>query len=383
MQLSFGPSYERFREEARAFIGAHWSPGGDARAFRAEAIARGYFYPRFPKAYGGGGGDGDPLLSMIVREECAAAGAPFELAGIGVKMLAPTLLVRGAEWQKQRFIGPTLMGDVLWCQGYSEPEAGSDLASLRTRAVREGDEWVIHGHKIWTSDAHRADFMFLLARTGGEGGKHNTLSYLLLDMRQPGVTVRPLKQLTGESHFNEVFLDGARTPADWIVGAPGEGWSVGRTTLAFERAGLNAPDMLDDLVVQIKAIARTKLRDGRPLIEHDHIMEELGIIDGYCLAHRYSVLRQVAMDAAGEDPGLAALCTKLSATDIGLRIARLAQDVLGDQGLLMPPPGVTRDNMDPMFWALRAVAVTIAGGASNIQRNIIAERGLDLPRSAQ
>ena len=155
--------------------------------------------------------------------------------GIGTMMLVPTLLERGEEWQKEKWVGPTILGEVVWCQGYSEPGSGSDLASLKTRGVLDGDEWVINGQKIWTSGAHRADYMFCLVRTEPEAQKHAGISYLLIDMKQPGIDVRPLKQMTGTAEFNEVFLNDVRTPKDWIVGKRGEGWLVSRTTLKHER----------------------------------------------------------------------------------------------------------------------------------------------------
>ncbi|MGE5502243.1 MAG: acyl-CoA dehydrogenase family protein [Ignavibacteriales bacterium] len=386
MDLNLGPTYEAFRDEVRGFLTANWPPKAPSpaaeREFRALAIDKGYLYPRFPREYGGGGQKPDALKAMIVREEFDRVGAPGEINNIGPKMLAPTLLARGEHWQKEMFIAKTLLGDYVWCQGYSEPGSGSDLASLRTRAELVGDEWVINGQKIWTSNAHRADYMFILVRTEPEAPKHQGISYLLLDMKSPGITVRPLKQMTGEADFNEVFFDDARTPAHWIVGERGQGWSVARTTLSFERASVNAPDMMDELLRDLKDVARNTWRDGRPVIEQEPIHQALAVIEGYCLAHRYSVLRQVSMDSVGQDPGLAGLCNKLVGTDIGLRIARLAQEVIGERGLLMPGPGVTRDNMDSMFWMMRSMAVTIAGGTSNVQRNIIAERGLGLPRDA-
>ncbi|ACG78950.1 acyl-CoA dehydrogenase [Phenylobacterium zucineum HLK1] len=387
MDLTLGEEYDAFREEVLQFLAEAWPPrqpsgdeAADAKAFRRLATERGLLYRRFPREYGGSGQAPDPLKDRIVREEFARRGAPGELAGIGQKMLAPTLLARGEEWQKRRFIAPTLAGDLVWCQGYSEPGSGSDLASLRTRAVLDGDAWVIAGQKIWTSDARAADYMFILVRTEPDAPKHAGISYLLLDMKAPGITIRPLKQMNGEAHFNEVFFDEVRTPADWIVGKRGEGWSVARTTLSFERASVNAPEAMDDLLRRVKDQARTARRNGRPLIEDPVFRDELARVEGYAMAHRYSVLRQMSMDTVGQDPGLAGLCNKLVGTDVGLKIARLFQEAAGDAGLLMPGPGVTRDDMDAMFWIMRSMSVTIAGGTSNIQRNIIAERGLGLPR---
>lgn len=387
MDLSLGTENDAFREELAVFLQQEWSsldPGAkDARTFRLKAIEKGYLYRHVPVAYGGSGQSPDPIKSMIVRDAFEAAGAPGELTTIGAKMLAPTLVARGADWQKDRFVAATLLGDITWCQGYSEPDAGSDLASLRTSAVLDRDHWVINGQKIWTSGADTADYMFVLARTEPDAPKHKGISYLLLDMKGPGVTVRPLRQMNGAANFNEVFLDEARAPADWIVGERGHGWSVARTTLSFERASINSPAFIDDLLRRLKAQAKTTVRDGRPLIEDDRIIEAFGVLEGHALAHRYSVMRQVSMDSAGQDPGLSTLVNKLYGTDLGLRIAELAQDLVGDHGLLMPVDGVTQKDNDWSYWILRSLGVTIAGGASNIQRNIIAERGLGLPRDAE
>ncbi|MGE4243471.1 acyl-CoA dehydrogenase family protein [Ramlibacter sp.] len=387
MHLELGAEYEAWRGEVREFLRAHWPAGHEstpeaARELRRKAIGAGLLYRHIPREYGGGGGGFDSLRSQVVREEFDAAGAPGELGGIGPRMLAPTLVARGAEWQKQKFIAPTLLGDFVWCQGYSEPGAGSDLASLRTRAKLDGEAWVIDGQKVWTSHAHYADYMFLLARTEPDATKHRGISYLLLDMKSPGITVRPLRQMHGASGFNEVFFDGVRTPADWIVGERGAGWSVTRTTLGFERASINAPEFMESLFRRLLALARTTVRDGAPLMAQDRFQQAFAKLEAQVLSHRWSVARQRSMDAAGEDPGLATLLNKLYGTDIGLRIAELAQEVVGDGGLLMPGEGVTSENMDWPFWIMRSLGVTIAGGASNIQRNIIAERGLGLPREA-
>ncbi|WP_242123409.1 acyl-CoA dehydrogenase family protein [Sphingobium sp. Sx8-8] len=390
MDLNLGIEYEAFREEVAAFLAESWrprTPGGDRlrqeRAFRTLATQRGYLYRRYPRRYGGGEQPDDALKEQIIREELAKAGAPGEINSGGSKLLAPTLLSWGQDWQKERFLRAALHGEEIWCQGYSEPGAGSDLASIRTRAELDGDAWVINGQKIWTSNAAQADFMFALVRTEPDAPKHRGISYILLDMRAEGVTVRPLRQMTGESEFNEVFLDNVRTPADWIVGERGQGWQVSRTTLSFERAAVNPPPFIDALLQRLKDVARRRTRDGRPLIECTDIQQRIAEIEGYAMAHRYSVMRQVSMDSVGQDPGAAALCNKLVGTDIGQMIARLSQEMIGEEGLLMPAPGTSRENMDDVFWVMRSSSVAIAGGTSNIQRNIIAERALDLPREGK
>ncbi|HEV2530426.1 acyl-CoA dehydrogenase family protein [Phenylobacterium sp.] len=390
MDLELGSEYEAFRTEVAAFLRLAWPPKhiqdlpSAVAQFRQAAIARGYLYRGFPKRYGGSEQPADPMRARIIREAFGRVSAPKELEGPGVSMLAPTLLGRGAEWQKERFIGPTLRGEIVWCQGYSEPGAGSDLASLKTRGVLEGDEWVVTGQKLWTTMAHRADFMFALVRTEPEAPKHSGLSYLLIDMKQPGITVRPLKQMTGEREFNEVFLDGVRTPKDWIVGGRGEGWDVSRTTLKHERDTVGGATRTEAMFGRLVELARAAERDGDPALQRDDVRQELARIEAYVLAQRYSSYRQASMELAGAAPGLIGLLNKLNGTLIGHRIANLAQDLIADAGLSMPP--VSRaENRGPEKWVnqiMGSLGVAIAGGASNIQRNVIAERGLGLPRDA-
>ena len=205
---------QAFRDEVTAFLQAHWVEGErDVGAFRKAATARGYLYRNVPVEYGGSGQEPNAARAQVIREAFARVRAPRELPGRSVNHLTPTLLAWGTEAQKRFFIPRIISGEFLFCQGYSEPGAGSDLASLRTTAALDGDTWVINGQKVWTSDAHVATHMFLLARTEPESPRHAGLSYLLMDMRQPGVTPRPLRQITGDATFNEVFLDDARAPA--------------------------------------------------------------------------------------------------------------------------------------------------------------------------
>jgi alkylation response protein AidB-like acyl-CoA dehydrogenase len=390
MDLDLGAEYETFRREVAVFLQANWpdpsepDPVRAAAAFRRRAVEQGYFYRAIPRRYGGSEQPPDPLRAQVIREEFARARAPRELEGAGVTMLAPTLLARGQEWQRERFIAPTLTGEIAWCQGYSEPGAGSDLASLRTRAVLDGDDWVITGQKVWTSLAHEADYMFALVRTEPDAPRHKGLSYLLLDMRQPGVTVRPLKQMTGGRGFNEVFLDGARTPKDWIVGERGEGWEVSRTTLKHERnmiGGARTTALLFDKLVELAGRAE---RAGKPALAMDDVRQELARIEAYVLAQTYSSYRQMSMELAGQSPGTISYMNKLNGTLIRQRIVNLAQDLIGDEGLGAPDLADRGGEGDDkwVYHLIRTLGVAIAGGASNIQRNVIAERGLGLPRDA-
>jgi alkylation response protein AidB-like acyl-CoA dehydrogenase len=397
MDLSYGDRYEALRAEVRAFLAASWPPRGDEAAlgkrdqvlrFRRRAIEAGYLARSIPKRYGGSEQPADPLAAQVIRDEFARQRAPGEARGIGTMMLVPTLLERGDEWQKEKWVPGSVLGEILWCQGYSEPGSGSDLASLKTRAELDGDEWVIRGQKIWTSDAQRADFMFCLCRTEPEAPKHAGISYLLIDMKQPEIEVRPLRQMTGGADFNEVFLNGARTPRDWIVGKRGEGWLVSRTTLKHERNSIGNAELARMQFDALVALARRTRRGGRPAIESPEVRQRLARIEGYVQAHVYSGYRQLTDDVRGRSPGLLGLMNKLNYTNIGQEIAKLALDLLGDDGLL-DPTGHEREPGEPprgsegwLLHYMSSLGVAIAGGTANIQRNVIAERGLGLPRDA-
>ena len=393
MDLSYGPEYESFRAEVRSFLEAHWPPkGADAerpkgervRRFREQAVAAGYLLRWIPKAYGGSEQPNDALRATILREEFSRVRAPQEPRGIGMMMLVPTLLEKGAEWQKQQFVPKTAMDEYHWCQGYSEPGSGSDLASLKTRAELVGDEWVIHGQKIWTTNAVEADYMFCLCRTEPVAAKHAGISYLLVPMKQPGIEVRPLRQMNGGADFNEVFLSGARTPRDWIVGQRGEGWLVSRATLKHERAGIGNAEVASLTFAGLVHLAKTSQRGGRPAIEDPEIRQRLVALEGFVRAHEYSSLRQLSRSARGKDVGPVGLMNKLVSTNIGSEVAKLALDLLGDDGLLDPTaqadvqlPGPNRSWLSQYMYSL---GVAIAGGSANIQRNVIGERALGLPR---
>ncbi len=401
MDLSFSAEYEKFREEVREFLAANWSaedaamePPADERSalggpvrtdprateFRKLAIERGYLYPHVPRRYGGGEQPPDPLKQAIIAEEFRKARAPHEVIGQGPSMLVPTLLEHGTEEQKQKFIQGTLLGQIRWCQGYSEPGAGSDLASLRTRGVRDGDDWVIDGHKIWTSDAQHADWMFCLVRTEPDAPKHEGISYILIDMKTPGITVRPLRQMTGTADFNEVFLEGVRVPYGNLVGKRGQGWIVSRSTLKHERALIGNASLTRRIFDGVLMLAMSTQVRGKPAIKDPIIRNRLVELEAKLRATEYHGYRQLTMSARGEEPGMAGLVTKLYSTQLGYEIAKLAMDISGDRAAL--GVGETEAPFDGMLvsaymWSL---GILIAGGTANVQRNIIAERGLGLPR---
>ncbi len=391
MDLRFSEEYESFRGEVRAFLKEHWPlsgaeaelpPAEQAGRFRERATAAGYLYRSIPSHYGGAEQPPDVLKATVIQEEWRRAHAPGEMRGIGPSMLVPTLIECGSEQQKEKFIRPTLRGDVQWCQGYSEPGSGSDLASLQTRAVLEDGEWVINGHKIWTSGAQHADYMFCLCRTEPDAGKHGGISYLLIDMHQPGIDVRPLRQMTGSADFNEVFLNDVRTPADWIVGKRGEGWIVSRATLKHERNMIGSAEQSQAIFDRLVGLARAE-RPGGPRSRDPHVRQGLAEIEGYVAAHRYSGYRQLTQAARGRDAGMAPLLNKITSTNLGDKMAKLAYDLIGEQGLCSPSFENMRAGRGESGWVgqyMWSLGMAIGGGTANIQRNVIAERGLGLPR---
>ena len=402
MDLSYSAEYEQFRAEVKKFLAENWTaedaasappPEGkaalmgavvrtDERAtrFRLKAIERGYLYRHVPRRYGGGEQPPDPLKANIVAEEFRRAQAPAEVIGQGPSMLMPTLLEHGTEEQKQFFVRDTILGKIRWCQGYSEPGAGSDLASLRTRATLEGVLGVVNGHKIWTSNADTADWMFCLVRTEPDAPKHEGISYFLIEMRTPGITVRPLRQMTGDADFNEVFLDNVNVPAKNIVGRRGQGWIVSRSTLKHERALLGGSFVNRRILDGVMMLAQGVSLRGQSAVKDSVIRNRLVELESKVLASEYHGYRLLTMGMRGEELGLAGLISKLYSTTLGYELGRLVMDVLADRGALAPgeesAPAMGMF-VDAYMWS---VGVLIAGGTANIQRNIIAERGLGLPR---
>jgi alkylation response protein AidB-like acyl-CoA dehydrogenase len=394
MDLRFTPEYDDFREEVRSFIAANWPLQGDAAklpeaeqemVFRDLATEYGYLYRSIPKKYGGSEQPQDILKSKIILEEFSEAGAPHELSGQGPSMIVPTLIQCGSEAQCEKYIPPTLRGDMTWAQGYSEPGAGSDLASLQSRGELVGDEWVINGQKIWTSGADKADMMFALVRTEPDAGKHAGISYLLIDLKQPGIRVTTLKQMTGTDEFCEVFFDDARTPAENIVGKRGEGWAVSKATLMHERALIGDSGRMQSHLDGLVDLARRATIDGRPAIEDAGVRQRLAEIQAYVATQTYSSHRMLTATSKGEFAGIVMIMAKLTATELGHMMAKLALDLIGDGALEVPNPaayspiadGTDASWLGDWMWSL---GIATAGGTANIQRNIIGERGLGLPK---
>jgi alkylation response protein AidB-like acyl-CoA dehydrogenase len=392
VELSYGPEYDRLREHVRAFLEREWPAGSsrspaNIRAFRQLATQHGYLYRSVPRRFGGSEQPSDPLAADVIKDEFIRHGAPYQIEGPTVEMLVPTLMEHGTEWQQKKFVPPALLGDATWCQGYSEPGAGSDLASLTTSAVLGPDGWVINGQKVWTTGGRTADYMFALVRTERDApNKWAGLSYLLLDMKQPGIEVRPLRQIDGGAEFNEVFFTDARTPADWIVGARGQGWSVANTTLKHERAMVGSVKRSEALFRSLVKLAKRVPIDGRPAIERAWVQDRVVILDGYLQAHRFSGYLQTSRALSGASAGRLSIKNKVLSTDFGQEVANLALDLLAETSQLAPrptEPGARAGDERWMTQFFGSLGLSIAGGTANIQRNIIAERGLGLPRDTR
>ena len=385
MDFRFSETEEKFRQELLEFLDrelpAGWdegpapSPDDEWAAtlrMRRKLAERGWLTMHWPPEYGGQGAS--PILSLIFNEEMSYRGAPGRDA-FGARMLGPTLMIYGTEEQKRRFLPPVARGEVQWCQGYSEPQAGSDLASLSTRAEDEGDYFRVNGSKVWTSLAHRADWMMVLVRTDPEAPKHRGISFLLVDMKSPGVEVRPIMNMAGTHEFNEVFFDDVQAPKGNLVGEKDRGWYVAVTLLDFERSG-----------IEYAATSRRLLDDLSAFIR-----ESRGGFEGWvadALTERYveaEVARLMAyrvawMQSEGMVPNREASMSKVFGSETFQRVADTGMKVLGLYGQLTeddrwaPLAGRIQDAWRHSF------SNTIAAGTSEIQRNIIASRGLGLPR---
>ncbi len=389
MRLGFTKAEERFRNDAADWLEGQLSgPFRDVRGVtsmsgmlerrmeweRALGAAR-WSCIGWPDEYGGR--DATLAEQVLFAEEYARARAPGRIGHMGIELAGPTILAFGSEAQKQRFLLPIARGEEFWCQGYSEPNAGSDLANVRTRAALvdgpQGREWVLNGQKVWTSLAQFADWAFVVCRTEEGSRGHRGLSYLLVPMRQPGVTIRPIRQLTGEAEFNETFFADARTAAANVVGAPGEGWKVAMGTLAFER-GVSTLGQQMNFRNELEAIVAAARGNGlladpliRQRLAHAHIGLKL---------MRYSALRMLSNAQAGRLSN-EAYTYKIFWASWRKKLGELAVDVLGPAGEIARAP---YEWELPQQVFLGSRADTIYGGTNQIQRNIIAERALGLPK---
>jgi alkylation response protein AidB-like acyl-CoA dehydrogenase len=360
------------RVALREWLTEHPNPSG------AELASAGLVAPHLPTPWGL---DADVTYQLIIDDELKRATVRLPINPIGIGWAGPTILYAGTPEQQQRWLPTLLSGEEFWCQLFSEPEAGSDLASLTTTAVRDGDEWIIKGTKVWTSYAHLATWGILLARTSHEGANQKGISYFICPMKAPGVTISPIIDITGDHAFNEVYLDDVRLPADYLIGDVNDGWRLAKVTLGNERVSLSGEGVLwgrgptaNDLVELVRddAIAHSDL-DRDDLIKawsHGEILRLLR-------------LRLVAAAQAGREPGAEASVRKALADDHGQEVMELANRLAGAAGMLHGRGPGGSDGVEGSSWAfgfLYAQALTIGGGTSAVQRNIIAERVLGLPK---
>ncbi|WP_334162909.1 acyl-CoA dehydrogenase family protein [Phenylobacterium sp.] len=381
MDLTLTPELAAFRDEVRAFLEARRGDyeAGQARdplTWQRLLIEHGYAARTIPREYGGYGAEPDILKGRIIAEEFIRAGAPRGIANQGVSMLVPTLLEVGSEEQKRRWIGPTLRGEVVWCQGYSEPGAGSDLASLQTKAVEDGDDFVISGSKIWTSTAQQAQMMFCLVRTEPDAAKHEGISYVLIPMDTPGIEVRPLITMTGHAEFNEVFFTDVRVPQSNVVGGRGRGWFVANTTLKHERGMLGDPNATEARLNALIQLMAEETVDGQRIIDNPVFRDRLMQLQARVFAMKFNGLRILTDETAG----LARLVVKLQGCELNHQVAALAIDALGELGVLYHDGPHLRAKGGWQRNYMFDLGLIIGGGTAQIQKNIISERGLGMPR---
>ena len=390
MELRFSAEDEAFRREARAWltdrlagefagVRGRGGPGDEHELFEERAAweralgEAGWIGIGWPREYGGGGRS--LTQQVIFYEEYARAQGPGRVGIIGEGLLGPTLVHFGSDEQKRRFLPGILGGTEIWCQGYSEPNAGSDLANVQTRAELDGDQWVVTGQKVWTSLAHWADWCFVLCRTDRDAPPHRGISYLLVPMRQPGIEIRPIVQITGTSEFNEVFFDGARTDAANVVGAVNEGWKVAMGTLAFERgvATLGQQLNFENELTDILELVQKRGRGDDPMLRQR-------LADAWIRLRimRYSALRSLTALEQGEMTTLASI-HKLYWATLHRELGELAMAVLGADAAVVDAPLYELSLAQRVF--LYSRADTIYGGSNQIQRNVIGERALGLPRA--
>lgn len=389
MDLSFGPEYESFREEVKSFIAQHGNDSprqagmgsSDAISWQKTLIKHGYAARTIPEVFGGYGAEPDIIKSRIIGEEFSSAQINTGLGGQGISMLVPVLLELGTEAQKQEFIAPTIHGEMIWCQGYSEPGAGSDLASLTTRGELDGDEWVINGQKIWTSTAHLADWIFCLVRTEPEAPKHQGISFLLFKMDTPGIEVRPLADMTGDANFNEVFFTDVRVPKSQIVGQRGQGWQVANAILGHERGSLAPPDAAQTRLNGIIKLMNSETAGGERLVDNPIFRDRLMKIQGRVLSMKCNDMRLLSARLnKNQDVKLAGMVVKLQGTELRHELEALAIDVMGEIGLAYGDNPYLRGNGSWQYQYMFYLGLIIGGGTSQIQKNIISERGLGMPK---
>ena len=390
MDLTLSPSEQEFRDEVRAWLDEnHPGPepeGGldEIMAFRREWQGKlheaGWAGISWPTEYGGRGAT--QIEQAIFAGEMARAEAPPPANALGLVMGGPVVIAHGSEEQKQRYLEPILSGEEIWCQGFSEPESGSDLASLKTKAVKDGDEWVVTGQKVWTTFAQFAKWCMLVARTDPDAPKHQGLTYFLMDMEQPGVQVRPLVQITGEGEFNEIFIEEARIPDANVVGGVGDGWTVAITTLMNERAGLAFAAIagIANGLKRLNRLAAETRVNGGSAADDPVIRQRIAQLNIEAETMRLNAYRGLTKTMQSGIPGPEGSLGKWQWADINQGITELALDIEGAYAVLDRGAEHVPDNGNWQYGFLRSRANSIEGGTTDILKNIIAERVLGLPK---
>jgi alkylation response protein AidB-like acyl-CoA dehydrogenase len=395
MDLKDTPEQARFRTEVRSWLTENLPEGWGTAAFEEpeDADARVAFLKSWQKTLHAGGwagldwpaeygGRGIGIIeNMIFHEEYAAAKAPNMInLSVGPSLVGPTVIACGTEAQKKRFLQPILGGDEVWCQGFSEPNAGSDLASLKTRGEVRGDEIIVSGQKIWTSFAKQSDWCILVVRTDADAPKHKGLSFLLVDMQSPGITIRPLRELTGEAWFNEVFFDEVRVPKTHLVGELNKGWQVVMTTLAHERGSSAQHGRLGVEIASLIDLAKRTVRAGKRAADDPAIRQTIADFATHLMILKMTAYRSASALERNGVPGPEGSTLKLLWSELDQRVKDTAIELLGEQGLVPKGDSLAIDDGYWQHELLWSRAATIYAGTSEIQRNIIAQRVLGLPR---
>ena len=390
MDLNAGPEYIDFKKNVLSFLEDNKNIAGKARTpvrpineelnWQKKLIKHGYAARTIPRDYGGYGAESDVLKSRIIAEEFSKAGIPMGMANQGISMLVPTLLELGTDEQKNQWISKTISGEVIWCQGYSEPGSGSDLASLQTKATDDGDDFIINGQKIWTSGAQIADMMFCLVRTEPDAPKHKGISYLLIDMKTPGIEVRPLMTMTGHAEFNEVFFTNVRVPQSQIVGKRGEGWFVANATLTHERGMLGDPNQSATRLNEIIELMHEETINGEKLINNPVYLDRLMKLQARVLSMSFNSLRLLTASQKKIDAKMAKLIVKLNGCQLNHDLAGFAIDLLGELGTIYGKSNHDHGSGKWQWKYMFDLGLIIGGGTAQIQKNIISEAGLGMPR---
>ena len=401
MDLNYSPEDSAFRQKVRQWIADNPAPSLETlqqkKAWQRRLYDAGFVGMGWPREYGGQ--EARPMEQAIVAEEMALGDVPGAVNSLALGLLGPTLVVHGSDDQKRQYLHRMLTAEDIWCQLYSEPDSGSDLASLKTQAVLETfqdgkNRWVVNGQKVWTSLGPYADFGMLLARTNPNVPKHQGISYFILDMRTPGVEVRPLKQITGSSEFAEVFFTNVEIPAENIIGQEGQGWELAQTTLGFERGGntLSRVTRHQANMSRLVEVCQKLSRNGEPLLDDPVVRQKLGKMVVEVEVLRSAGYRILSKLEQGKRPGAEASVDKLYYSEMDKRHQELVQEILGPYGQIergLPEEVALNSSTlrgDNSTWAynfLWSRAGTIYAGSSEIQKNIIGERVLRLPREAR